>query len=233
MRGERQRFLNTLRQPSACHWSWQSRRDCGAERGEEVKKPWRGGRITQAPYLKPNSLSFTSFCFPSCSLSANFPLLFLSCAHTVSLNCAHIPMQRSGVFTLRLNSHHPFSLLSSPLHPTCRTLNIPRSIFTMLSLLFALALSSWCSLFFPFPFILLLSLSEEALLIHSPWQPGHSYTVTHLVKVISGQGSLSVHMSSMGFFAHRVDLSAVYWKYVLCGKHTQTYTHSHTVYELF
>lgn len=90
-RGERQRFVKSLRQPSTCQWSWQSRRECGAERGVEVRKPWRG-EYNSAHHLKPNPL---------------FSPLSVYC---LSLSVCQLSTK------LKLTSSHPFSLLCSPSH---------------------------------------------------------------------------------------------------------------------
>lgn len=93
----------------------------GLRAGEQVKKPWRRGRITQATFLKTQSPSFSplsvflhTICF--CQLST---LLWISFSQSLSLAqlYSHSHAGKSGVCKLRLNFRHPFTLLfCSPSH---------------------------------------------------------------------------------------------------------------------
>lgn len=83
------------------------------------------------------------FSFTLC-LPANFPLFSPSSrSHTVALSCSIVLTFPCREVEFANCSETPTTLsLSFAFHPSCLTLNIPRSIFKMLSLLFALALSS-------------------------------------------------------------------------------------------
>ena len=130
---ERQRFLT---RPSTCHWSSHSRGGWGADGVDKVKEPRRNQTL---------SFSLLSDFFHTLPAFHIFLSLAVSvfCSHIAVLRCSIEPVIPRREIKFANCSYGPTThLLSFALHPTCLTLNIPCSIFKMLSLLFALSLSS-------------------------------------------------------------------------------------------